>query len=75
LIVTNNVKTRRVAVVLYLLRNLQNMYSNKQINFPYLRVINNLSSVERVIQKFVSCLQILGPIRFSNKETFSMLIL
>jgi hypothetical protein len=46
MIIANNVKKKRLAVVLYLFRDLHNLYINKKVNFPYLRVISNFSSAD-----------------------------
>jgi hypothetical protein len=51
------------------------MYSNKYINFPYLKVISSLSSAYIAVRQFVSFLQISGPTRSTNKEELSMLSL
>jgi hypothetical protein len=45
-------------MVWYLFRHLQNMYSNKSINFRYLRGISSLSSADTAVRKFVSFLEL-----------------
>jgi hypothetical protein len=64
---------KRLAVVLYLFRNLQNLNIVKKVNFPYLRVISSLFSPDTAVRKFVPCLWIWGPTRSTNKEKLSML--